>query len=93
MQLLEVQDWRVEDDYGVGYFEGQIWWTFAYGGIHYEDRRPSLEAIWAPSRAWISSSLRSSDIEYPGCGAAGLTEGCGSLRKTPNKKIDFIFIL
>jgi hypothetical protein len=27
----------------------------------------------APSRAW------------PGYGAAGLTEGCGSLRKTPKK--------
>ena len=37
----------------------------------------------APSRAWISPSLWSSDIEYPGCGAAGLTEGCWSLRKTP----------
>jgi hypothetical protein len=46
MELLEVEDWRVECDYGVGYFEGQIYWTFAYGGIRYEDRRPSLEAVW-----------------------------------------------
>ena len=36
----------------------------------------------ASRRAWKSPSLRSFDIEYPGCGAAGLTEGCGSLRKT-----------
>ena len=36
----------------------------------------------APSRAWISPSLWSSDIEYPGCGATRLTEGCGSLQKT-----------
>ena len=38
------------------------------------------------NRAWISPSLWSSDIEYPGCGAAGLTEGCSSLRKTPALK-------
>lgn len=46
MELLELEDWRVEGDYGVGYFEGQIWWTFAYGGIRYENRRPSLEEVW-----------------------------------------------
>ena len=45
LEMKEVENWRVEDDYGVGYFEGQIWWTFAYGGIHYEDKT-SLEAVW-----------------------------------------------
>jgi len=34
-----------------------------------------LQTPVAPSRAWISPSLRSSDIEYPGCGAAGLAAG------------------
>jgi len=28
-------------------------------------------------------SQRSSDIEYPGCGAAGLTEGCGVCERLP----------
>jgi WD40 repeat protein len=46
-----------------------------------------INVLEAPSRAWISPFLRSSDIKYPGCGATGLTEGCGSLRKTPTKKI------
>jgi hypothetical protein len=58
--------------------------------INLQNNKNNKNNSAAPRRAWISPSFRSFDIEYPECGAAGLTEGCWSLRKTPKKYFKFI---